>query len=592
MQRWGGTGLLLVATAAISAPVRPLSPAPAAGARPAQSSGRELERERERERAGVGAWDLAAADMNGDRRLDLVVASGGPGDPSGLIEVLLNPGSLNSGSLSPDSLNPGMSVPLEAWDRVALPARGDYGRLVVGDIDGDGNNDVAALTFGTRRLRWWLLGPDASVLEERSMVFAEDVAGDADTGAASPQGDASRRCPGPQLAGAAPQTLSALALADLDADRTLELAVTSYASGDTGRAFLFSFDRASGCFVLRAGFPQVTRGSLRVRFFDVDDDGTLDMVASHYALAGSPSGDGKGALEWGAWWPAASGRPQPLVARLNLRELMEASPTPELNIVDFDALWTPQGARFALAGSAHLCPAADCWTAGDAGIVGVVDRAGRQLYLSGAWKRDAELAPPFPGARLLPRSVSFRGPSEPSVIAGYWWATRHKASPCNRIEPCGGPIVESQLDIAGAGAIASAAAVDHGTSAAGESSSGGAPNAAGSEAPTTLDPQAFVQALSLIEAPEGTLERRRSCVAAAQPLLPLPDAPVSAVLGVELGERSVPASAWSWTPGSAAVVLGPAYRRRAEPACVEYLASTRAQLAIADSRSGARIVPL
>jgi len=571
MQRWGGTGLLLVTIAAISAPVRPLSPAPAAAARPGQVPGHERERERERERASSGAWDLAAADMNGDRRLDLVVATGGPGDESGLIEVLLNPG---------------VDVPLEAWERVPLTARADYGRLVVGDIDGDGNNDVAALTFSTRRLRWWLLGPDSSVLEERSMVFADE-----NVDAADP-----RRCAGPELAGAAPQTLSALALADLDADRTLELAVTSYASGDTGRAFAFSFDRATRCFVLRHGFPQATRGSLRVRFFDVDDDGVLDMVASHYALTGATAGGGKGALEWGSWWPSASGRPQPLVARLNLRELMEATPTPELNIVDFDALRTPDGARFALAGSAHLCPAADCWTAGDAGIVGVVDGAGRQLYLSGAWKRHAELAPPFPGARLLPRAVSFRAPSEPSVIAGYWWATRHKASPCNRIEPCGGPLVESRFDVGSVSSAASGTAA-HVANAAhvadtGDATSGVASDATDADAPATLDPEAFVQALSLIEAPDGTLERRRSCVAAARPLLALPDAPVSAVLGVEVGERAVPSSAWSWTPGSAAVVLAPSYRHRAGRACVEYLASTRARLAIADSRSGARIIPL
>lgn len=578
MQRWGGTGLLLVAIAAISAPVRPLSPAPAGAARSGQGPAREREREGERVRASSGAWDLGAADMNGDRRLDLVLATGGPGDESGQIEVLFNPG---------------VDVPLEAWERVALPARGDYGRLVVGDIDGDGNNDVAALTFGTRRLRWWLLGPDSSVLEERSMSFAnESVAENAVGGAgaavhahAAVASSASMPCPGPDLAGAAPQTLSALALADLDADRTLELAVTSYASGETGRAFLFSFDRTSRCFALRHGFPQATRGSLRVRFFDVDDDGALDMVASHYALAAAAPDVGKGALEWGSWWPSASGRPQPLVARLNLRELMEATPTPELNIVDFDALRTRQGARFALAGSAHLCPAADCWTAGDAGIVGVVDGTGRELYLSGAWKRSAELAPPFPGARLLPRSVSFRGPSQPSVIAGYWWATRHKASPCNRIEPCGGPLVESRL------AVASAARSPDG-GAAGESPLAGGADAAHADAPAMLDPRAFVQAMSLIEAPRGTLERRRSCVEAVRPLLALPDAPVSAVLGVELGGRALPASAWSWTPGSAAVALASPYSRRAGTACVDYLASTRVQLAIADSKSGARIVPL
>jgi VCBS repeat protein len=551
MERGGPTGVLLVAMVAVSVPVRPLSPAAsrppaaAAGTRAGQGPAREREREREPERTSSGAWDLAAADMNGDRRLDLVVATGGPGDERGLVEVLLNPG---------------VDLPLDAWEHVALPARGDYGRLVVGDIDGDGNNDVAALTFGTRRLRWWLLGPDSSVLEEQSLVMGAAGAGP---------------CPGPLLDGAAPQTLSALALADLDSDRALELAVTSYASGDSGRAFLFSFDRASRCFALRPGFPRATRGSLRVRFFDVDDDGALDMVASHYALAGAPGGAAN-ALEWGSWWPSAAGEPRPLVARLNLRELMEATPTPELNIVDFDALRTPAGARFALAGSAHLCPAADCWAAGDAGILGVVDADGRQLYLSGAWKRNAELAPPFPGARLLPRAVSFRGSAEPSLIAGYWWATRHKASPCNRIEPCAGPLVESRLERA--------------EPASPDGANGG--DGAGSEAPATLDPEAFVQAIGLIEDPSGSIERRRSCVEVARPLLALPDAPVSAVLGVQLGERALPASAWSWTPASPAVALAPRYRHQPGKACVEYLTSTRAQLAIADSRSGARIIPL
>lgn len=534
----GGIGVLSLTLVGVAAPVRP-PPAPvplAAAASAGVGAARERERDQEPERSATGAWDLVAADMNGDRRLDLVVASGGPGDPRGVIEIWLNPGA---------------RAPLEAWQRVALAARGDYGRLAVGDIDGDGDNDIAALTFGSRQLRWWLLAPDLSVEDERSMAF-----GGPDPGS----------CPGPDAGGAALQTLSSLAFADLDGDRALELAVTSYASGDSGRAFLFSFERGLGCFVSRPGFPQVTAGSLRVRFIDVDGDGALDLVASHYALGGGASSGGApavGGLEWGSWWRGAAGRPRPLRARF-ASDLLEAAPTPELNVVDFDAVLTGEGLRFALAASAHLCPAADCWTVGAAGFVSVIDAEGQELYDAGEWKRRAELAPAAPGARLLPRSVAFvTADDRASLVAGYWWGTRQRSSPCNRLEPCPGPVVAREIGAA-----------------------------SGDERrEQTVEPAAFMQALALVDAPDDALELRERCSRPAASL-PLPEGIVTGVESVALSGRLLPKSAYSWVPGNPGIRLAAPFAASDGEACVTAAAARRAWLAVADAASGLRLSSL
>jgi hypothetical protein len=524
------------------------------GAAPRPLASKHRDEDGEEPPVADGAWDLAAADMDGDERADLVVATGGPGS-RGAISLLLNPGVEKS---------------LSEWEHVSLEPTADYGRLAVGDIDGDGVNDVAALTFSTHVLRWWLLAPDHSVKDRRSISFEGIPSGDAAASQAAVSrpsvSDASLGpwCPGPQasepgLPVQVAPTLSSLAFADIDVDGALELAVTGYSSGEAGSLFLFSFDRTSGCFALRPGGARATRGSLRVRFFDVDTDGVLDVVTSHYALSRPSAEEAKacaGCVEWGSWWPGLSGSARSLSARLSNPLLAVAQPTPELNVVDFDALQTPSGPRFALAASAHLCPAGDCWGIGQGGFVSVVDASGHELHDTAGWKDRREQSPPLDGARLLPRVVAFQGPNEdPSLVAAYWWATRRKDTVCNRLLACPGPVT--------LGALAAE--------------------------PSVLD-IAFTQALGWVDAPNSRIQEEQSCFSAPQPLLPLPRVPVNSVVRVELGGVALPRSAHAWVPGSGVVALAPRYARARGRLCVTYRASSRLQLAVADSKLGARLI--
>jgi hypothetical protein len=477
-----------------------------------------------------GVWDVAASDMNGDALPDLVIATGGPGSTSGQVSVLLNPGG---------------GAPASSWRRISLETPGDYGRVAVGDIDGDGVTDVAALTFGTHVLRWWLLDADHSVRDARSMSFA---------GAALP----GRQCDAPRAVTASPPTLSSLAFADLDVDRSLELGVAGYVSRAEGALFLFSFERSTGCFELHRGFAQSTGGSLRLRFFDVDDDGELDLVTSHYALARpAPGAAGcSDCLEWGEWWSTRRATSAPLVARVGNRALRTADPVPELNVVDFDVVRSADGVRFALAGSAHLCPARDCWMEGHGGFVSVVDADGSELWSSDGWKEEAEQAPPVAEARLLPRVVSFgTGHREPGLVSGYWWGTRRKESLCSRVSACPGPLTS------------------------------GVPGAT----PAVVEPGSFVQSLAFTGRAPGPVKRH--CEPDARRLIALPEVPVT-VVDVHSKGRVLPASAHSWVSGSNVVSLSAEASRRRGPLCVAYATSARPELAVADSKHGLRLISI
>jgi hypothetical protein len=476
-----------------------------------------------------GVWDVAAHDMNGDALPDLVIATGGPGSTSGTVSLLFNPGG---------------AAPPSSWEKISLDTPGDYGRVAVGDIDGDGVNDVAALTFGTHVLRWWLLAGDHSVRDERSMSFA---------GVTLP----GRQCVAPRPVTASPPTLASLAFADLDVDHALELGVAGYVGGAEGGLFLFSFDRQTGCFELRRGFAQATGGSLRLRFFDVDEDGALDAVTSHYALTRPRQRvDGcSNCLEWGEWWSTERKTAVPLVARFGNRALLAAEPVPELNVVDFDVARASDGLRFALAGSAHLCPARDCWSEGHGGFVSVVDASGSELWSSDAWKTEAEQAPPVAEARLLPRAVSFGGAPEQPVVAGYWWATRRKDSLCSRVSACGGPLTSGVL-----GAT-----------------------------PEVLEPGSFVQALAFTGRSPGP--SKRHCEPEPRRLIALPEVP-AAVVELSSKGRVLPAAAHSWVSGSNVVSLSAEAAQQRGPLCIVYATSARPELAVADSKHGLRLISL
>lgn len=186
----------------------------------------------------------------------------------------------------------------------------------------------------------------------------------------------------------------------------------------------------------------------------------------------------------------------------------------------------------------------------------VVDASGVELREEAAWKRRAELDPPEPGARLMPRAVIFeRGAA---LAAAYWWGARPRAALCSRIDPCAGPLtlapprLERRL----------------------------------------LEPRVFAQALALLEAPGAPVARAQSCQPLPRQVLALPAGPVSAVLGVAANGVPLPARAWSWVPGGREVTLAKEYASAPGRACVEYTQSARTLVAVADSSSGLRLVSL
>lgn len=244
------------------------------------------------------------------------------------------------------------------------------------------------------------------------------------------------------------------------------------------------------------------------------------------------------------------------MARFGNRALLAADPVPELNVVDFDVVQGGRGLRFALAGSAHLCPALDCWSEGHGGFVSVVDARGSELWSSDAWKTEAELSPPVAEARLLPRTVSFGGPPENSfVVAGYWWGTRRKDSRCSRVAACGGPLTA------------------------------GAPGGA----PEVLEPGSFVQALAFTGSAPGP--SKEHCEPEPRRLMALPEVP-AAVVELRSNGHALPASAHSWVSGSNVVSLSAEAARERGPVCIVYATSARPQLAVADSKHGLRLISL
>ena len=480
----------------------------------------------------TGAWDVAAVHMNHDDHVDLVAATGGYRGEGPVLVFL----------------NPGVDGPLSKWRRLCLDPEDSYGRVAVGDINGDGHMDVVAISL-TKKLRWWLSDGQQAPQFKMGQISVDGCP---------------TECTAPCKAGAYPWRLSSVALADVDGDGDLDAAVSAYPDGPPGSAplRLLSFD--GGAFKEKPGWSRCGKGAMRVRFHDMDGDGHQDLVTSMTRLVPSEESSEEKSLQWGEWWPlqrigdgAVAEPPRPLEAKLENETLL--TPEVKLTVVEFDPFRDPKQPayemRIGLALSAHLCPPSGCWEEKKAagGFAVVIDHKGKQIWSSETLESRMVANRPD-GATLVPSLVRFLGDSrQPRLLVGYRWGREPTGDvPCSNDDDggCAGPFLWSDMSgpLSGVFTRAELSSV--------------------AVAPSASRPMLITQ--------------MEHCEPQAGRILSLPHATVTHVVSVRSADKDLP---HAWVPGSREVVLrgegsGPG------DVCVKYRVASGQELRVADFREG------
>jgi len=213
--------------------------------------------------AGTHAESLALADINGDGSADLATANDAS---SGTVSVLLGDG---TGAFAPASGSP--------------VTTGSYtGSLVVGDVNGDGQPDVAAANFG----------------DDTVSVLLGDGAG-----AFAPAGGS------PYAAGPSPY---GEAVGDFDGNGTLDLAV---ADDVTPGAVSVLLGNGDGSFPGSPSHSYSVGGNpAAIAVADFNGDGNPDLAVATYGTVAVLLGDGTGAFAPASGSPYSTGNGSQSVA--------------------------------------------------------------------------------------------------------------------------------------------------------------------------------------------------------------------------------------------------------------------------------------
>jgi hypothetical protein len=206
-----------------------------------------------------GGWNaLTAADVNLDGNMDLI--AGGFG-----VRVWTGNGGAGGTLVWTDS-------------SVGLPASGNYWGVEIGDVDHDGKPDIVAADNNNGIKAW---------------------TGNGGTGAGSNWTDAYTGTDLPST-----ESFADVALGDVNNDGNLDVVTTAYYSGNGVRCFLGN-GGAGGAMTWTensTGLDTMTNAYIGVDLEDIDNDGDLDIFATHYQGIGLTTwiGDGGagGSMDW------------------------------------------------------------------------------------------------------------------------------------------------------------------------------------------------------------------------------------------------------------------------------------------------------